>query len=265
MKSGVKGFIIFVSGAAAGGSVAAFFVHRWAKKTYLAAADDKVKSLEEYIDRIRNEELASDLGYKEESEVSDGDAGESCGSGNGSVSGGKSDNYISDGKKDAARKVMDHAKKVNLEPDYRDYTQYSKGSEGKSIDPADYTHPVDSDESGYEEFDEDEYEQARQDALSRSWSEKINSGSKPKIIPFEEYGSTGYLDEVTLYFYQEDGILATEDNEILTDIEAILGDALTKFGFDKNDEKVIYVRNYSRSTDYEVSKVFEGFPGNEPY
>lgn len=250
MKSGVKGFIIFVSGAAAGGSVAAFFVHRWAKKTYLAAADDKVRSLEEYIDRIRNEELLSDLGYKEESEVSNGDSG-------------KSGNYISDGKKDAARKVMDHAKKVNSEPEYHDYTQYSKAEGAKSIDPADYTHPVDSDETGYEEFDEDEYEQARQDALSRSWSEKINSGSKPKIIPFEEYGSTGYLDEVTLYFYQEDGILATEDNEILTDKEAILGDALTKFGFDKNDEKVIYVRNYSRSTDYEVSKVFEGFPGNE--
>lgn len=256
MKSGVKGFIIFVSGAAAGGSVAAFFVHRWAKKTYLAAADDKVRSLEEYIDRIRNEELVSNLGYKEESEVSD--AGESGGS-------GKSGNYISDGKKDAARKVMDRAKKVNLEVEYHDYTKYSKDGEGKSIDPADYTHPVDSDETGYEEFDEDEYEQARQDALSRSWSEKINSGSKPKIIPFEEYGSTGYLDEVTLYFYQEDGVLATEDNEILTDVEAILGDALTKFGFDKNDEKVIYVRNYSRSTDYEVSKVFDGFTGNEPY
>ena len=259
MKSGVKGFIIFVSGAAAGGSVAAFFVHRWAKKTYLAAADDKVRSLEEYIDRIRNEELVSDLGYKEESEVSDGDESGA------SDSGGKSGNYISDGKKDAARKVMDRAKKVNLEPEYHDYTQYSKSGEVKSIDPADYTHPVDSDETGYEEFDEDEYEQARQDALSRSWSEKINSGSKPKIIPFEEYGSTGYLDEVTLYFYQEDGILATEDNEILTDVEAILGDALTKFGFDKNDEKVIYVRHYSRSTDYEVSKVFDGFPGNETY
>lgn len=260
MKSGVKGFIIFVSGAAAGGSVAAFFVHKWAKKTYLAAADDKVRSLEEYIDRIRNEELVSDLGYKEESEVSDGDAGKSVSSGNGSVS-----NHISDGKKDVAHMIMEHAKKVNLEPEYHDYTQYSNDTKGKSIDPADYTHPVDSDETGYEEFDEDEYEQARQDALSRSWSEKINSGSKPKIIPFEEYGSTGYLDEVTLYFYQEDGVLATEDNEILTDVEAILGDALTKFGFDKNDEKVIYVRNYSRSTDYEVSKVFDGFPGNEPY
>lgn len=254
MKSGIKGFIIFVSGAAAGGSVAAFFVHKWAKKTYLAAADDKVRSLEEYIDRILNEKLVSDLGYKEESEVSDSDEDDE---------GGKSGNYISDGKKDAARKVMDRAKKVNSEPEYHDYTQYSRSVNGKSIDPADYTHPVDSDESGYEEFDEDEYEQARQDALSRSWSEKINSGSKPKIIPFEEYGSTGYLDEVTLYYYQEDDILATEDNEILTDKEEILGDALTKFGFDKNGEKVIYVRNYSRSTDYEVSKVFEGFPGNE--
>lgn len=247
MDSSVKSLLIFTSGAAAGGSVAAFFVHRWAKKKYMAMSDDKVKSLEEYIDRIRNGELVCDLGYDQKSEVTE----------NGDE---KNGNYISDGESDAARIAFNKARnesKAGGNGEYIDYTQYSKS--GKSVDPADYTHPVDSDENEYDEFDEDEYEEAKRNELSKAWSKKVNSGSKPKIIPFEEYGSTGYLDEVILYFYQEDGVLTTENDEVIDDISAVVGDSLTKFGFDKNDEKVIYVRNYSRSTDYEISKIFSAF------
>ena len=56
-----------------------------------------------------------------------------------------------------------------------------------------------------------------------------------------------------------------EKNKILTELqnkdnpEYIIGDALTKYGFQNNSEQRIYVRNDTFDTDYEIIKVFSSY------
>ena len=133
--------------------------------------------------------------------------------------------------------------KINQRRPTHDYSanyQYRK----YDADPADSEHPED-----------DEYDVV--DKLGYDRSERLNSGKKPKLITQEEYDDAefDYLDKVVLEYFTEDDILYnTEDDEIVVDREAILGDSMEKFGFTKNNEAVIYVRNYSRGSDYEIHK-----------
>lgn len=70
-------------------------------------------------------------------------------------------------------------------------------------------------------------------------------GSAPYIITEDEFGEFGN-DEVTLIFYA-DGVLATEDDDPIDDVEELIGNCLNEFG--EYDER-LYVRNQEIETDY---------------
>lgn len=70
-------------------------------------------------------------------------------------------------------------------------------------------------------------------------------GSAPYVITEDEFGEFGN-DEETLIFYA-DGVLATEDDDPIDDVEELVGNCLNKFG--EYDER-LYVRNQERETDY---------------
>lgn len=105
--------------------------------------------------------------------------------------------------------------------------------------------------------DEDEaLERAGREAtLEHSMSKK----KRPYIIKAEEFGSEIGYGEATLYYYTEDGAVVTDDDEELDAYEINIGNALTKYGFDKNDEHSIYVRNPNLEMDYEIIKVYQAF------
>lgn len=73
----------------------------------------------------------------------------------------------------------------------------------------------------------------------------VNLGSAPYVITEDDFGEFGN-DEETLILYA-DNVLATEDDEVITDVEELLGDCLNEFG--KYDER-LYVRNQEREIDY---------------
>ena len=70
-------------------------------------------------------------------------------------------------------------------------------------------------------------------------------GSAPYVITEDEFGEFGN-DEETLIFYA-DGVLATEDDDPIDNVEELVGDCLNEFG--EYDER-LYVRNQERETDY---------------
>ena len=70
-------------------------------------------------------------------------------------------------------------------------------------------------------------------------------GSAPYVITEDEFGEFGN-DEETLIFYA-DGVLATEDDDPIDDIEELIGNCLNEFG--EYDER-LYVRNQEREIDY---------------
>lgn len=79
-----------------------------------------------------------------------------------------------------------------------------------------------------------------------------------KLIRADEFGDDCRFEPKTLFYYAGDDVLATEEDEEITDISRTVGNALDKYGFRTNGERVIYVRNPNFATDYEIQKV-DGF------
>lgn len=135
--------------------------------------------------------------------------------------------------------------KQKLEKNYEKTTDYA--SMYKAMN---YDHPLDDDE-------EDDDSEA---AVEATIEHNKNKDKAPKIISVEAVGDLdSYIDHETLFFYKDDGILTTEDNEEIHDPGYYIGDALTKYGFDENDEEIIHVMNYALDTHYEIQKVFEAY------
>lgn len=71
-----------------------------------------------------------------------------------------------------------------------------------------------------------------------------------EIIPPEEFGDMGYPTKSWTYY--SDYVLADENDEIVTDPESIIGDALEHFG--DYEEDSVYVRNDNTECEYEILK-----------
>lgn len=123
---------------------------------------------------------------------------------------------------------------------------------GKNIDYTKYF--------GSGEHPEDDYE-----GHQITEEHKNNKHKEPKIIKAADFGSDPAYDMQGLLYYVEDDTVVLEDddtNVVLSknEVESMIGDALTKYGFaDNPDEDVIYVRNFSRNVDYEINKIFEPY------
>lgn len=66
-----------------------------------------------------------------------------------------------------------------------------------------------------------------------------------------------YFDKVTLFLY-DDGVLCSDQNEIITNIGATIGhEALDRIG--EYEPDVVYVRNEQISTDFEVIRQYRDF------
>ena len=66
-----------------------------------------------------------------------------------------------------------------------------------------------------------------------------------------------YFDKVTLFLY-DDGVLCSEEDEIITNVAATIGEeSLRRIG--EYEPDVVYVRNERDSTDYEVIRQYRDF------
>jgi hypothetical protein len=61
----------------------------------------------------------------------------------------------------------------------------------------------------------------------------------------------GY-EKHSLVFYEEDDTLAMPDDRPVEDVDAMVGDGLTRFGDGSNDKDIVYVRNQVQRTDFEI-------------
>ncbi len=84
---------------------------------------------------------------------------------------------------------------------------------------------------------------------------------EPFVISREEFDE-GYphFDKITITYYAEDDVLADEQDEIISDIEAVVGyDSLSRFGDMSDDDCVVYVRNGRLGADYEIVLTQESY------
>ncbi len=83
-----------------------------------------------------------------------------------------------------------------------------------------------------------------------------NRNKSPKIISAEAYSNLpAYVDQEVLYYYSIDSILCDENEEPVEEPGRLVGDALDKYGFADNEERLIFVMNYALDTCYEIQKV----------
>lgn len=71
----------------------------------------------------------------------------------------------------------------------------------------------------------------------------------PYVIPPEEFGEFEDYERIGLTYYA-DGVLADDNNEVVDDVEDVVGDALDHFGEYEDDS--VFVRCDERKCDYEI-------------
>lgn len=147
------------------------------------------------------------------------------------------------------KQVQDDLKDY-VKPAPVDYTKYYDPDE----DPADNESPNDDETDNYDEGLELEKERIE------------DKNKKPKLIAASDFGMDPKYGTLSLLYYTENDTLTIHDDEdmgedviYLDEIADFIGDALDKFDFRHSDEKVIYVRNFRRSTDFEITKVYGAF------
>lgn len=95
---------------------------------------------------------------------------------------------------------------------------------------------------------------------AREFPREDNPG-KPHIISLEEFSEEmEHYDKATIYFYEDDEVLADENEEMIQDVSGTVGDeALTSFGILSNDDEIVYVRNDKLGIDYEVIRLSKSY------
>ena len=136
-------------------------------------------------------------------------------------------------------------------------SEFKEVESGKSRDYHSYFGNIEDEEVGPEDdFVEDE-DAGNVDSDFRA-GERVSLDMKTqniKLIRADEFGDDCRFEPKTLFYYAGDDVLATEEDEEITDISRTVGNALDKYGFRTNGERVIYVRNPNFATDYEIQKV----------
>lgn len=269
----LRGAIIFVIGAAVGGSTAAFFVHRWAKKKYMTIAKKEVESLKEYIEKLQAERISDMSGYSGKGSGDRSDAVE-----DGDAAG--PDGYRKEKGESQAR---NSGYKGREDPNYIPYSQYSKHGNDDSwrseagkkskVDEiydqlaAELEHPSEDDESDWDA--EDAYYRSverRKADSAEELSQRANSDdSGPVIISFQECGLNPEYDKEDLFFYKEDGVVTNDNEEICAAPEEMIGTCIQDSGFDRNDQEILYVRNDRRLTYYAIEKYDYAFSEKDGY
>lgn len=238
MNNLIKYLITFAIGAASGSGITYILV----KKKFEKKADDEIAEMKEYYDHhaLTYEELVKRgrIADEPKEEKKDEDIPQS---------------YQSSAPKEGKLVRGGVKKAVPI-----DYTVFYKPED--DTDPAESEHPRDDDEEMQKEYQGSVLTQEHQQAKHR----------EPRIIKHSDFGSEPHYTTQTLIYYTEDDILTLGEDQSeeevadFDEIESMIGDALTKYGFLDNDEDHIYVRNDQRCCDYEIVKVFGSFYDGHP-
>ena len=135
-----------------------------------------------------------------------------------------------------------------------DYTSFTsnKKEDTKELYLEEYDEELEGDD---DEFDEEYHKEEEFNNLNEGHLEK-----PPFIISSEEFGTLPVNDSRTLMYYTFDDVLATEEEEVISDIHEHLGDTLDEIGFvNDNNMPFYYVRNMPLNVDYEIVKVQSSF------
>ena len=241
----------FVGGLVAGGGIGFLAASKFLDKKYFKKYDDRAKELEEHYGR---------LGVYDRVNIDLGDANISHGTVKADdIRVGRENGPLS---RDQRKAIKD--KLLQNEKQTTNYASMYKSKAGPMAEALE--EKLAEEESPEEDFDEDDDESEDSQDPDEAYYEQAfdehqkNKNRAPRIISAEAAEELGpEWDHQTLLFYMYNDVLATEDDDVVYDQQALVGDCLLKYGFSDNDEMVIYVQNFTLTTVYEVQKVMAAF------
>lgn len=80
--------------------------------------------------------------------------------------------------------------------------------------------------------------------------EEVNDVERPYVIPPEEFGELSGYETITLY-YHSDGVLTDDQNEIVEDVDDVVGEDFSDH-FGEYEDDSVFIRNDAKRVDYEI-------------
>lgn len=229
-----KDVLLFCSGLACGIVGGIFATKSYFEKKFSHMAEDRIQEIEAYYevsDKYRR--TPDDVDIKDQESI-----------------------YPNSMKEEKLDEIKERLLKNHQKT--TDYASMYKGeplTEEEEIKMAEAEHPEDDEEESG--FSDGEIGTENEEFVK--WH-KENRHKPPRIISVEDAEELPeFIENIGLYYYAEDQVLTDEDDHVEENYRLLIGDALTKFGFDQNDEELIYVINYELDTCYEIHKLFESY------
>lgn len=147
------------------------------------------------------------------------------------------------------------------------FSQRTNSDDTNAKDEKDHDDDDDDDDEYFVKVDDDnEYSKMVKNLGCSYNAEKKKGGgttNKPYVIAPDEFGDIYEYDTITLHYFA-DKVLADEDDEIITNVDEIIGrDSLTHFGEYEPDS--VYVRNDEMKADYEILLDLRNYYDEPPY
>lgn len=150
--------------------------------------------------------------------------------------------------KEEINEVKEYYRKKSGETESADESESATVFDVGQAMVAGFRNGLEGDTETVSKLDVASYSSIIQDEGYSESGEEVADTDEPYIIDADEFGESYEYDTNSLIYYS-DGILATEMDEIIDDIDSIVGTKnLTKF----DDTNVIFVRNDRTKCDYEV-------------
>lgn len=127
-------------------------------------------------------------------------------------------------------------------------------------DLAESESPEDDEEMDEEEDDEEtnEFEMYQ---INKDHQDALREGRAPYLIdPGRFEMECAHYSKITLHYYISDGIITTDEDEVIDENE-LLGNCIETSGFADDDEDLLFVRNDITMADYEIEKMYTQFTG----
>lgn len=152
--------------------------------------------------------------------------------------------------KEEINEVKEYYRKKSGETESTDESESATVFDVGQAMVAGFRNGLEGDTEKVSKLDVASYNSIIQDEGYSESGEEVADTDEPYIIDADEFGDSYDYDTDRLVYYA-DGVLATESDEVIDDVDHIIGvENLTQF----DDDDVIFVRNDVTKCDYEVTR-----------
>lgn len=121
---------------------------------------------------------------------------------------------------------------------------------------ATFDSPPDDDEECNPDIDEEDLGVSEEPQMVM----EVYAEEPPHVIPLSDYRNLPpYFEFLTFHYFEEDDVLLDDGDEIVDDIEGIVGDALVHFDEEEDDGDCVYVINGQMGNAIEIVRLHSSY------